>query len=301
MSATPTLTLAQRREHVQQLAASNYKRRVLTSRIFLSFIALGLFIALIPLASILQNVIGHGYHYLTWSFLTQPQSLPSIMHQDAIGGIANALSGTVVVDLLAVLISIPLGIILAIGFYENRGRWAQTLLMAIETLIGLPSILFGVFIYIVMVSTTHVYQAIDGSLALTFVMAPVIALNALAALQSVPQTIIEAGLSLGSRPSKVMLKVVLPIARPRIFTGIFLAFSRAVGETAPVLFVIGASNFVGWSATGQATTLPTMLYQYLTSSYPSQREACWGIALVLLVAVLLMNLASRLYMNRAAK
>jgi phosphate transport system permease protein len=126
-------------------------------------------------------------------------------------------------------------------------------------------------------------------------------INALAALQSVPDTLIEAGLSLGLRPSRVMMRIILPAARARVFTGIFLAFSRAVGETAPILFVIGASSLPIYKPDAEATTLPTMMWAFLNSSYPSQREECWGIALVLMVAVLFFNVISRVFLARTQK
>ena len=287
-----------RREFIRTTSAKSYRRRALSSRIFMSLLVLALLIAFVPLASILQNVVGHGIHYLTWGFLTTSQQLPSITNTNGIGGIGNALAGTAVVDLIAIVISIPTAILLAISMFELQGRWVVAVRTAMETFIGLPSIVFGVFTYVSLVLTTHQYHAYFGSLALTFIMVPVMTVNALAALQSVPDTLIEAGLSLGLRPSRVMLHIILPAARARVFTGIFLAFSRAVGETAPILFVIGASTLPNFNPGAQATSLPTLMWSYLTGAYPSQREACWGIALVLMVAVLFFNVLSRVFVAR---
>ena len=295
----PSMSSSQRREFIRTTSAKSYRRRALNSRVFLLALTLALLIAFVPLFSILQNVVGHGYHYITWNFLSTSQKLPSIMNPNDIGGIGNALAGTAVVDLIAVLISIPLAIVLAKAMFELHNRWVSAVRTAMETFIGLPSVVFGVFTYVSLVLTTHQYRAYYGSLALCFIMVPVMTINSLAALQSVPDTLIEAGLSLGMRPSKVMLHVILPAARARVFTGVFLAFSRAVGETAPILFVIGASQLPSFSPGKQATTLPSLMYNYLTNTYPSQREACWGIALVLMVAVLFFNVLSRIFVARS--
>lgn len=299
MTTTQTpMDSATRREYIRSTSARSYRRRAIYSRLYLLAIFVALLIAFVPLASILQNVIGHGLHYITWSYLTTSQQLPSIVSPNNIGGIGNALAGTAIVDLIAVAISIPLAILLSMAMFELRSRWVSAVRAAVETFIGLPSIVFGVFTYVSLVLTTHQFRAYYGSLALCFIMVPVMTINALAALESVPDTLIEAGLSLGLRPSRVMLHIVLPAARARVFTGIFLAFSRAVGETAPILFVIGASQLPSLDPGKQATTLPSLMYNYLTGSYPTQRDSCWGIALVLMVTVLFFNILSRIFVAR---
>ena len=287
MTITPTpLSSQERREFIRSTSAKSYRRRAVYSRLYLSGILVALLIAFVPLASILQNVVGHGAHYITWHYLTT-------------GGIGNALAGTAVVDLISIVIAIPVAILLSMAMFELRNRWVSAVRAAMETFIGLPSIVFGVFVYVSLVLTTHQYHAYFGSIALLFIMVPVMTINALAALESVPDTLIEAGLSLGLRPSRVMLHIILPAARARVFTGIFLAFSRAVGETAPILFVIGASQLPSLDPGKQATTLPSLMYNYLTGTYPSQRESCWGIALVLMAAVLFFNVLSRIFVARS--
>ena len=302
MTTTPTsLSSQERRELIRSTSAKSYRRRALNSRFFLAGMFVALLIAFIPLASILQNVVGHGIHYISWKYLTTSQALPSIVDANNVGGIGNALAGTAVVDLIAIVISIPLAIMLAMAMFELRNRWVTAVRAAMETFIGLPSIVFGVFIYVSLVLTTHQFHAYFGSLALCFIMVPVMTINALAALESVPNTLIEAGLSLGLRPSKVMLHIILPAARARVFTGIFLAFSRAVGETAPILFVIGASQLPTFDPSKQATTLPSLIYNYIFASYPSQRQSCWGIALVLMTMVLFFNVLARIFVARSNK
>lgn len=300
MTITPTpLSSQERREFIRSTSAKSYRRRAVYSRLYLSGILVALLIAFVPLASILQNVVGHGAHYITWHYLTTSQALPSIVNPNNIGGIGNALAGTAVVDLISIVIAIPVAILLSMAMFELRNRWVSAVRAAMETFIGLPSIVFGVFVYVSLVLTTHQYHAYFGSIALLFIMVPVMTINALAALESVPDTLIEAGLSLGLRPSRVMLHIILPAARARVFTGIFLAFSRAVGETAPILFVIGASQLPSLDPGKQATTLPSLMYNYLTGTYPSQRESCWGIALVLMAAVLFFNVLSRIFVARS--
>lgn len=294
--------LTDRRDIVRKAATASVARRELWSKFFLGSLSVALIIAFIPLFSILQNVIGHGWHYITWGFLTQSQAQPSLFAMKTIGGIGNAISGTIVVDSLAVAISIPIALLLAVAFYDVRSRWSRAIRSLMETFIGLPSLLFGMFIFTLFVASNNgITKGYYGSLALCFIIVPVSAINALAALESVPATLIEAGLGLGARPSRVMWRIILPVARPRIMTGLFLAFARSVGETAPILFVIGVSQQASYSLNGSQTTLPTMMYDYLTGSYPSQRVACWGIALVLMTSVLVLNVISRIFLARANK
>jgi phosphate transport system permease protein len=262
-----------------------------------------LVVALIPLASLLLNIIGHGWHYLTWDFLTTPQNPNlTILDHSNIGGISNAITASILIDGMALVIAVPFSIVLAIALFESKGRLLHLLRTYVEVMVGLPSLLFGLFIYnFFVVRFDHLYSALAGTLALSIMMMPVITVNCEAALRSVPSTLIEAGLALGARPSQVMRRVILPVARPRILTGVLLSLSRAVGETAPLLFVIGASFVTDWNPLSQATPLPLLTFNYLGSQWDSQRNAVWGVALVLVIAVFTLNIISRIIVARYDK
>lgn len=293
----------QRRLLVQTTATRTYGRRQRRSKIYLGFTALCLLAAFLPLGDILFTVVRRGLPYISWSFLTTDQELPTANLQNHFGGIAAALAGTVEVFGLALAIAVPIGVCVGIALYESRGRLMSVFRIMLEVLVGMPSILFGVFIFSYVVQKMHYqFTQFSGSLALACLMLPLIAVSAEQALRAVPDVYVEAALALGAKRSTTMRRVVLPHALPRIWTGIMLAGARAVGETAPVLFVIGANLDHSWNPLTQASTLTTLMYNNWSSQpYQAVRNEDWGIALVLITGVLVLNLISRYFVARASR
>ncbi len=296
------MTIDERRDFVQKAAKSSLRKREFTSKFFLGMMATALVIAFIPLFSILQSVISKGAHYLTWGYLSKPQQTPFAFDLANIGGFSNAITGTILVDGLAVLIAVPIAVLLAVSLYESDGRVMHFLRVTTEVMIGLPSILLGIFIFTFVVTPMgYRMTALAGSLALAILMVPLIAIASEAALRDVPDTLKEAALALGARKSRVMLRVILPYAAPRMVTAVMLSTSRAVGETAPVLFVIGASSLTSWNPMSPVTTLPTMMFTYLQGSNPYIIKSLWGMALILMIIVFFFNLLARLVVARSSK
>ena len=292
-----------RREFVRTIASRSLKRRLWFSRFYMALVALALVVAAVPLFSIIYAVVKRGYQFINVHFLTQSQLSPSIMQPKGIGGVSNAIVGTVLIDGIAAAIAIPVALLVAMALYEINNRATSGLRLALEVMIGQPSILLGIFVYtVIVVPISHGVGTVwAGSLAIAMLMIPFIAIAADAALRDVPVNLIEAGRALGARPSRIMRRVILPFALPRVLTGVILALSRAVGETAPILFVTGVSLVVNWSPNGQATALPALIYQYFTSSFPYLKQAAWGIALILITGVLIINLTSRLLVSKLNK
>jgi len=179
--------------------------------------------------------------------------------------------------------------------------------MTAEIMTGLPSILLGIFAYQMLVVGFHEwgialpgigFSGLAGSFAIGILMIPIIIKASENALRSVPFTIREGALALGARNGVVARKVVIPTALPGLITAVLLALSRAVGETAPILWVIGASNIMEWDPRHEMASMPLQIFQSATSPYTSLREETWGIALSLVVIVLIINLGSRLIAAR---
>lgn len=292
----------ERRAFVQASAQRFYRRKVAYSRVFLTLTGIALVIACIPLVSIVWNILSRGLPQISWSFLTSPQQEPTLFHQGDIGGISNAIVGTVLTFGVGLVIAIPFAIVLGIALYESSGRFMSGFRTLLEVMVGMPSILFGVFIYAYVVTRMH-YQltGFAGALALAVLMIPLMAVSCEVALRSVPSVLVEAGLALGAKRASVMRRVVLPYALPRIWTGVMLALSRAVGETAPVLFVIGTSLVPNWDLFGQQTTMTTMMFADVGSPYSSLQHQTWGIALVLIFMVFIFNIGSRIIVARSTK
>jgi phosphate transport system permease protein len=289
----------ERRAVVQAAASRTHVRKAIASRAFVGASALGLLIAFVPLYSILYDVISKGLPYIGWKFLSQPPANPTLFDQHDIGGISNAIEGTALVFGLALLMAIPISVMVAMALYESHGRAMAALRTLLEVMIGMPSILFGIFIYTYVVEREHyALTGWAGSFALTVLMVPLMSVSCEQALRSVPSILTEAGLALGAKKSQVMRKIVLPYALPRMLTGIMLSASRGVGETAPVLLVIGSTYVANWNPATSQTTLTTLMYNLIQSIYHYQRDEVWAIALLLVVVVFILNLASRLIIAR---
>ena len=294
----PPDPMLERRRVVQQTSARKLRGRKSRSAVFTALLVTATVSALVPLGFIIAALIAKGSQVISWTFLTATPVQPTLFDQDNVGGIGNAIIGSLVVDGVAALIAVPFGVLLGLFLSERDTRFAAVLRAVSEIMTGLPSILFGVFSYIYIVTAMQGYSAFAASIALAMLMTPVISKAAETALRDVPVTLKEAGLALGARQSKVTFKVILPYAFPGVFTGVLLALARAIGETAPLLFVIGASIIYDWNPAHPNTAMPLMIFNYASSFYDSQHGAAWGIALTLVVIVFALNLIARLVASR---
>jgi phosphate transport system permease protein len=167
-------------------------------------------------------------------------------------------------------------------------------------LTGVPSILFGLFIYIVLiVGTGSTYGAYKGSLALALLMLPIVVRASEVVLLLVPSALREAALALGAPRWRVIGRVVLPTALPGMVTGVLLAIARAAGETAPLLFTAGATLKTSYSLNGFMNSLPVQIYTDVTSATNSVVERAWGAALTLVAMIFVLNLIARLVSRRS--
>jgi phosphate transport system permease protein len=265
--------------------------------------AVGLLLALVPLFAILYSLISKGVHWWSIDFFTKVPQFPSLIDPNEVGGISNAIIGSLVIDAIAALFAIPIGVVSGLFLAESTSKFANALRTTAEIMTGLPSILLGIFAYQMIVIGFNEwgiklpgigFSGLAGSFAIGILMIPIIMKASETALRAVPATIREAGLALGARRGVVARKVIIPTALPGLVTAVLLAFSRAVGETAPILWVIGASTVVSWNPKKEMASMPLQIFQSATSPYVSLREEAWGIALLLVVVVLAINLGSRL-------
>jgi len=296
--------MIERRELVQRVARQTLARRVRISRGIVALCGLALVLGLIPLFAILYSLISKGFRWLSVDFFTQTPQFPSLVDPNAIGGISNAIIGSLVIDGIAALFAIPIGLVAGLFLAESNSRFAGLLRKTAEIMTGLPSILLGIFAYQILVIGFNEwgiklpgigFSAVAGSFAIGILMIPIIMKAAESALRRVPAPVREAGLALGARRGVIARKVVIPTALPGLITAVLLALSRAVGETAPILWVIGASTVVNWNPKKQMASMPLQIFQSATSPYVSLRDETWGIALFLVFVVLVLNLGSRLF------
>ena len=289
---------------VQRVAARTLDRRIRISKAMVALCGVALVLALVPLFAILYSLVQKGLRWWNLDFFTQTPQFPSLLDPNQIGGISNAIIGSLVIDGVAALFAIPIGVVAGLFLAESASKFARALRTTAEIMTGLPSILLGIFEYQMIVIGFDEwgiklpgigFSAIAGSFAIGILMIPIIMKAAETALRGVPVTIREAGLALGARRGVIARRVVIPTALPGLVTAVLLAFSRAVGETAPILWVIGASTVVSWNPRKEMASMPLQIFQSATSPYLLLREEAWGIALLVVVVVLVINLGSRLF------
>jgi phosphate transport system permease protein len=256
------------------------------------------FSALIPLISVLVTLAYKGMARINWETLT---SLP-LGGLDEGGGFGNAIEGTLVIVALALVISLPFGILGAIyiGELAPKSHLSKALRFCAKVLTGFPSVLAGVFAYgvIVIMFPTIGRSPYAGAVALSILMIPVILLTAEDAIKAVPHRMKEAAIGMGSTPTQVIWHVLIPTAFPGILTGVMLAVARAAGETAPLLLTSTISDF--WLRNGKpfafrtpTASLAVFIYNGSGSPYENQQELAWAAALVLVAMVLVFNLVGQ--------
>jgi len=249
--------------------------------------------ALIPLFSVVGLLLWRGGRKLSIAAFTQLPPAP--LEQN--GGFGNAILGTLVIVGMALLISVPIGILSAIFLAQAKSgnRLASTVRFAAKVLTGFPSILAGVFAYGVVVTTTGGYSALAGAVALSILMLPTILLTAEDAIRMVPSKMKEAAIGMGATDTQTVWMVLLPTAVPRILTGVMLAVARGAGETAPLLFTALFSNY--WLVQQghlrlmrPTASLAVLIYNFAGMPFANQVELAWAAALVLVALVLVTNL-----------
>ena len=274
------------------------QHRLATDRLMLWGVCLMAALTAVPLFAILGEVLMRGYDQLSWTFFTEPtptayKAMKAIEAGEPIpGGIANGIVGTVLMLGMASLVAIPVGILCGAYLAENsKNRFAQTVSYLTDLLQGTPSVIIGIVTYIWVVVPIRGYSAIAGSVALFIMMLPLIIRSTEETLKILPALLKEAGLALGGNRARVMLKVQLPAAFGGIFTGVLLAISRVIGETAPLMFTALGCSFIRWSVDKPISAVPLLIWEFFND--PNLQELICGASLFLLLFVLTLNLSSK--------
>ena len=268
----------------------------------------GAVIGIAVMGLMVWEVVVRGAAALNWDFFTK--SMPQDFTVTSGYGMANAIVGTLVITFFAALIGIPVGFLGGVYLAEfgRNGRVATSVRGIANVVMGVPSIIVGVFAYAILVKPFGHYSGIAGSVALAFIMLPVMARTTEDILNLVPNELRESGLAMGAPRWRVTLGVVCRAARGGLITGATLAVVRVAGETAPLLFtalaspywlsgLFGPSGFFG----GPTANLTKTMWDYMQSPYDYLIQLAWGAALVIIIAVLGMNILVRLVFQRGQK
>jgi phosphate transport system permease protein len=259
-------------------------------------------VALVPLVLIVYYLLSKGLGSWSLSFFTTDPTGNTFFASSSIGGIKSAILGTIEIVALASVLAVPLGLGVAVWLveYGRNSRFAHTVRFFVDVLTGVPSIMFGLFVYIALiVGTGTSYAGYKGSFALALLMLPVVTRSAEVVLLLVPGSLRESALALGAPRWRVILRIVLPTALPGLVTGVLLAIARAAGETAPLLFTAGATLKTNFELNGFMNSLPMQIYTDVTSPTTSVVNRAWGAALTLVVMILLLNLLARALARRS--
>lgn len=268
----------------------SFRGRELVDRVLRGACLFATVLALVPLASVLYYVVGHGSRALSWSFLT---ALPKPVGEPG-GGMAHALVGSLEIVALACLIGIPAGVLAGIHLAEfGSTRFGRFVRFSADILAGVPSIAVGLFVYGLVVTRMHRFSALAGAFALAILMLPTVTRSTEELLRLLPDSLREAALGLGVPKWRATLLIMLRTAAPGIATGVMLAIARAMGESAPLLFT--ALNNRSWASSPLEPTasLPVNIYTYGVSPYPDWHDQAWAAALLLVLLVLCLNLVAR--------
>jgi phosphate transport system permease protein len=251
-------------------------------------------VAVIPLLWVLFTVIVKGLRaLLSASWWTR--SLQGVLPEQVAGGVYHAIYGTVVQAFIAAVLAVPLGVMVAIYLVEyGRGRLARTTTFLVDVLSGIPSIVAALFIFSVWITTFGFEQsALAVSFALVLLMLPVVIRSTEEMLRLVPNDLREASYALGIPKWKTILRIVLPTATSGIVSGVLLALARIMGETAPVLVLVGYSRAINFDVfNGNMASLPLLIYTELTNPLPAGQLRVWGAALTLILIVALLNVTA---------
>lgn len=252
-------------------------------------------LAVIPLLLILGDVFIRGAPAISIGFLTKLPTAPNVTG----GGIANAIVGSFTMVGIASLIAVPIGIGAGIYFSE----WSSSKLSIIsgfmnDVLTGFPSIVLGLFVFVVIVLSTKQFSAFAAGVALSFVMLPIIARTTSESLKLVPNTLREASLALGIPRWKTVIRIVIGTGKNGLLTGILLAVARAMGETAPILLTASTSIYFAKSIFQPTASLTVLIYNYATSASRIWQTQAWGAALVLILFMLGLNLLVKFTVGR---
>ncbi|MDA4895845.1 phosphate ABC transporter permease PstA [Streptomyces sp. MS2A] len=272
--------------------------RKATDRLITGVVTAAFAIAMVPLVSVAWTVVANGIARFDADFFSM--SMRGAIGEG--GGGLHAIMGTLLVTLAATLISVPIGLMTAVYLveYGQGGRMARAITFLVDVMTGIPSIVAGLFAYALfaLIFGPGVRMGIMGSVALAVLMIPVVVRSSEEMLRLVPNELREASYALGVPKWLTILKVVLPTSIAGITTGVMLAISRVIGETAPLLITAGFTDAMNYNLfSGRMQTLPVFTYsQYAYQGIPAEAyvDRAWASALTLIIIVMVLNLIARL-------
>jgi phosphate transport system permease protein len=256
-------------------------------------------IGIVMLIWILGDITWRGISAINWDFFTELPAPPG----ESEGGLANAIVGTLLMTVAAALMALPIGMMAGIYLSEfgKTNLFARLVRSLSDILVSAPSIVIGVFVYLVMVKTMGHFSGWAGAVSLAMLMLPVVIRTTEEMLGLVPNEMREAALALGSPYWKMMVQIVLRAAKNGLITGIMLSVARVAGETAPLLFTAMNSPYWMESMNEPMANLTVTLFNYAMSPYEDWQQLAWGAAFLITISVLTVTITTRLLLAGRSK
>lgn len=270
-------------------------RRKLTNRVALTLSLSAMAFGLFWLAWILWTVLELGISGLSLTLFTEMTPPPGA----DVGGLANAIAGSLIMVVLATLLGTPIGILAGVYLAEyGRNHWlGSTTRFINDLLLSAPSIVIGLFVYAVVVAQTGKFSAWSGVLALALIVLPVVVRTTENMLQLIPNTLREAAFALGAPKSVVISKVTLRAARAGVLTGVLLAVARIAGETAPLLFTALSNQFWSLNLNEPMANLPVTIFKFAMSPFTNWQELAWAGVFLITMGVLVLDIIARVFLR----
>lgn len=277
------------------IAATRKDRsRRLVNSVMTSLTAICAVIVTVLLLLIISYIAVRGFSSISLEFLTET---PKPVGEG--GGIGNAIVGSLMMTLLAAFIGLPVGIAAGVYLAEYGKNWyGNTVRFVADTLIGIPSIIVGIFIYTLVVLPMGRQSGLAGGLALAVIMIPIVARTTEEMIRLVPTSMREGALALGAPQWRVSWNIVLPAAASGIATGAMLAIARVTGETAPLLFTALNSRFYNFYLDQPMSSLTVQIFNYATGPFEIEHAMAWAATLILVGTILVINILVRMVTKR---
>lgn len=277
----------------------NINSRIRKDRVFLGLVVFFSVITVSPIILIISKLIAKGYKQLSFGFLVETtpdtmEAMTAVANNELIpGGIVNGILGTLLMVAMAAVIAIPIAIITGVYLYENQGKWLANITRNVSDILqGVPSIVLGLISYLWVVKhVTNGFSALAGSVSLAIMMLPMIVRSTEETLKMIPQTLKEAGLALGIPYWRVLFGILIPTGFSGLMTGILLAVSRVIGETAPLMLTALGSRAINMNISKPTSAIPLLIWEFYND--PNMVDMIWSSSLLLMIIVLAFNLTAK--------
>lgn len=278
---------------------ARYQRRKFVNGLSTTLSGIAVAIGVAGLVWILATLFIKGLPAMNWTFFTESTPAPGSEG----GGMANAIVGSLLIVGLTTLVSTPIGILAGIYLAEfgDRSKVASVTRFVTDIMLSAPSIVIGLFVYALFVTTTKHFSGWTGSVALSLIAVPVVVRTTENMLKLVPGSLREAAFALGMPRWRVSLDVCLRAVQGGVITGVLLAVARIAGETAPLLFTALNNQFFTWNMNEPMANLPVTIFNFAMSPYENWQNLAWGASALIAILVLLLNVLARVVFQSRSK